>query len=808
MGRRRVELGTDGLGPRHRGTGQLGGLGGLPARGQDHRARLAAQPRRRRRARCRRRGRLPGPPPAVAPSRSPRAIRASTSWVAHRQTQPGSTSYAAIRGSASSGRPSASRTEPSTALAIVTRADWSRRRASATLSSAPRSAASRSPCSSSTQARIHRAHCTDWSFRVSRASTSARSETSAASSVRPSSPRRQHLGEQERHGRGTVARPERSAGGAPAHEQCVVETLDGDQRPRGRDQQLGVRRQLVVGRVPHRCHGGGRLRLGLVEATAEAMTERHHRARRGADQSVACASGPGPRPHLVVLAALVGRQGQGSRDLGGQLPGERRLVDGPDQPATGGLVPAEQPLHRRGGQDEPDAVLGGALAEEQALVGDGQRLVEPTRLDEHLGEVRERRQLGGRRRTLRGEHPVRGDRRRLPAHHPRPPSRSSAALSTSPGSATCARWRARLGSGAPRAARAAAACACRSQSYDDRLALVDRGADHRVPEGELLDAGRTHQPASEQLVDGGLAGRRSELGRDGSEVGVEGVAEHRPRPDQRERVLAQGRQLERRPPRRCRWAPRRRPPWPAPPATAGCHPSSRRSSRGPRPGGRGRSAGRPRSGPGERASSTVGERAAERAAPSTASATAPGRAATTSRWGPRGGRRTSDSRSSRESGSAQCASSSTRTSGPAPDNDSATPRNSCQRASGSSGLIGTRSGIASRNTASGMSDSSSVARPVSTSNRRDVGPLDQVLQQPRLADAGLAADQQQPAFARRDGVERGDELRRLTLPAHQVHVASIAPGGSRDRDSPDVRGRRSGQRRTRQAHPIDPRRTR
>ena len=248
---------------------------------------------------------------AAAPSRSPSASRASTRRGAQRQTHPGSTSYAASRGCASSGRPAASRTEPEDGVA-----DRDQRRlveASARARRSPRlprRAASRSPRSSSTQARIHSAHCTDWSFRRQPAASSARSADLGRLPGPPEQPQSEYLGDQQRHGGRAVA------GAAGRH---PTPACSRSARPRGArrrraptaaDHQLGAGGELVVCRVPYDGHmrqpTPTRPRRRARRTGARARPSRGH----GPDQ-------PSPRrapsAHVgqpVVVATLVGREGQ------------------------------------------------------------------------------------------------------------------------------------------------------------------------------------------------------------------------------------------------------------------------------------------------------------------------------------------------------------------------------------------------------------------------------------------------------------------------------------------------------------------
>ena len=385
---------------------------------------------------------------------------------------------------------------------------------------------------------------------------------------------------------------------------------------------------------------------------------------------------------------------------------------------------AEQSLDRRGGEDEPDAVLGRPLAEEQPLLGDGQCLVEPARLDEHLGEVGERAtaRRAAPRASRRASSPLRSTEPvRAPAAAA---SRSDAALLTSPGSATWARWRARLGRGAPSDGQG-------RRRARMRPVAVRRPAGSRRPRCGSPGAGRRaawtparHAPARrvEQLVDRSQPGSpRSSPAVTAGEVGVERVAEHRAGPDQRERVVARGRPARRTRPRRRRSGTAAASPLASSSSNSGLPPELskiRRAVLG-RAVGADQRVGR---GAVQGASSSTVSRPGQPIAPRPVppSAMAPGRAATTSRCGP--SRRSPDQRLEelpRERVGPV---------GVVQDEDQRTgARQRLGHAAeqlparlGVLRLTGPRSGIASRNTASGMSDSSSVARPVSTSKRRDV----------------------------------------------------------------------------------------
>jgi hypothetical protein len=98
-----------------------------------------------------------------------------------------------------------------------------------------------------------------------------------------------------------------------------------------------------------------------------------------------------------------------------EQPASGCLVEHPLEPSAPGIVPAEQPLHRRAGDREPHAVVavGGFLGR---LIHDGQRGLEPAGLHQRLGE--RELALGAQAwiRPARRDEPVGGDRRRLRAH--------------------------------------------------------------------------------------------------------------------------------------------------------------------------------------------------------------------------------------------------------------------------------------------------------------------------------------------------------------------------------------------------------
>ena len=60
------------------------------------------------------------------------------------------------------------------------------------------------------------------------------------------------------------------------------------------------------------------------------------------------------------------------------------------------------------------------------------------------------------------------------------------------------------------------------------------------------------------------------------------------------------------------------------------------------------------------------------------------------------------------------------------------------------------------------------------------GAVAQLREQPRLADAGLAADRQQEPAATRDGVERAVDRRELRLASRKAHSAHPNPQGRGD----------------------------
>ncbi len=438
---------------------------------------------------------------------------------------------------------------------------------------------------------------------VSRASTSARSETSAASSVRPSSPRAEHLGEQQRHGGSTVAGAQGGARGracSRAARRRVARRPPATTRSRSSARRGPPARRRS--RPAPTCHGRGRL-----------ATRPRRRARRTGDPSasIAAAAAPtspsatpgaasGPRRQLVVLATLVGRDGECRRDLGGQRP----VTDGSSTARTsrrrrprGGRAAA--PPTRRPGRSRTRCPAD-ALAEQQTLLGDRQGLVEPTRLHEHLREVGERRQLGrvaphasrpaSSRPRSTGRAP-RTSRGRLPQDAPQLPRRRVAA--------TWARCRARLGSGAPRELQGRGGPRMRSPA-------VRRPAGSRRPPCGSPGAGRraaraparAHQPASQELVDRrqGRPARSSSAVTRG-EVEVERVAQHRTRRGPARARPHRGRPARRTRPRRCRSVRRRRSASRQLLQQQGVAARARRrSGPGPPRSGRARSAGRPRTG--------------------------------------------------------------------------------------------------------------------------------------------------------------------------------------------------------------------
>ena len=221
----------------------------------------------------------------------------------------------------------------------------------------------------------------------------------------------EHLGEQQRYRCDPVAGPKDGVRGASGHHQGVVAAS----RPQPRTRLVAIISSACVA-------------SSSIDGVAALLAPRW--LPRGPPRPPVRTSGgpvppsrwpPLPRvpcavPRLLrpardfgVLAALVGRQGQGGGDLGEQRLGDRQPLHRTYQPAPSGVVAPKQTLHRRRRQDEANPVASGTPTEEQPLLRARQRLVQSSRLHQHLGKVGERRHPFWWRRPLRGEHPVRGD---------------------------------------------------------------------------------------------------------------------------------------------------------------------------------------------------------------------------------------------------------------------------------------------------------------------------------------------------------------------------------------------------------------
>ena len=515
MGLRGVEVGADARAPgRPTEAGAARRAVGEVATGQrDHAPRPArAAARAPLQSGCRRPERRPG-----------RRERCSTLEVTEcelaprpgevptRQTQPGSTSYARQERPRSLWSPGGQqhRTEHRVADRDQRRLRRRRSRDEPRSRSAAASAASRSPRSSSTQARIHSAHCTDWSLRrqpgLDLGPVAASAASSSPARAAPGrAPRRSASGTAAAHvagAPGAAAEPRRADRAArrraarrrpaPKGSRSISSALARPARRRVGSPVRALMAAVDCRRPPRRCVP----RTGDPIATIAAAS----RARRGPSsrrRAPARPTGPARRSSPRSYAERASAADQlGPRAVTGALA--RTL--GSAAAATASCRPSRRSTAAAARTSAERGAAGRSRAERRALLGHAPRAsVEPTRLDEHLGQVGERPTARGRGRPLGGEQPVGRDRGRdVP--------RTAAAASRSGRGGSEVAWVRRRGPGA--APGSAAGCARRVHAAAARR--MARQASRRptgprrpllritgMPEGELAQQpARAHQSA-------------------------------------------------------------------------------------------------------------------------------------------------------------------------------------------------------------------------------------------------------------------------------------------------------------------------
>ncbi len=334
----------------------------------------------------------------------------------------------------------------------------------------------------------------------------------------------------------------RAASRDPAADRVArLQALQGDEAPRHRREELGGPRQLpVVGRIDGREHHRD-VRVGRVHLARERVPGGLHRRRRGRHHA-RCAgdrAGAGrPLQHRELVAALVGGEGEIGHQPGRGRAVGRRLGQGPLQPAPRGLVPAEQPLHRRTRQRQARAAVAGRPARGLG-VHDLQRLAQPPGLDERAREGGQVAALGVGIGPLGRQHPVGGGARRLRPHldgggaqgrggGPVPGGRRVGQVAGDD--------RRRRSGGRERDRRPPVPL----QAAPGRDRGVDRAAEDRVTEREVAGRRRgAHDRPLGEPVQGGEARGGLEV-RDGDgDVQVEGIARDRGRLDERQGVAGQ-----------------------------------------------------------------------------------------------------------------------------------------------------------------------------------------------------------------------------------------------------------------------------
>ena len=465
----------------------------------------------------------------------------------------------------------------------------------------------------------------------------------------------------------------READAAPQHRQGVPEALGRRQRAPHRPDAVEVAEQPGV--VDRAQSAGGCVERPAGRRARRQVGEREHRlgARERLGRAVAVQLVGGALRPPQAARDVLGEERQG-RELEQDHPagGRRRVVEHLQQDPAGPLVLPEERVGLDGRDDQRGAVLRGP--EGHGVVERGAALLQAPRRDEHarqrLEQLCARLRVVVRQEAERGAVPVRGRCRGAAGRRPRRGGEhGDRVLVAGPGEALdvvgAERRRRR-----PRGEQGGGALVGGEAPAGRRL-VVDGPPHQRVAELERRPAspgGRGRRRRRRRA--GARASSRREVGRDGRDVRIEGIARDGG-------ALEHERSGRRRRPATSRWTAARTVAGGAAPASAPRRASSCRKSGLPSASlqhalaqvGRSSVLGQQRARPRRRAGAPARSSrnpAAARAASRSSAAGSTGRNANTSRCGTRGGRRSRCTTNSTEAWSAQCRSSSSSANGCSP----------------------------------------------------------------------------------------------------------------------------------------------